>query len=594
MEFSYSLLLRTVFLGLILDSGLGVGAAACAAEDDKPPQVVSEVVVSSNNESSDPAPQGKIEGPIPLKSLIYPGTERNYWIYIPAQYQADKPACCMIVQDGLQRAREWRLPEVMDELIHRGEIPVVVGIFVEPGVVPTTKPGGQPRINRSVEYDSLGDSYARFLIEELLPDAGSRVNLSSDPNHRLLAGASSGGICAFNAAWERPNAFRRVLSTIGTFVGLRGGNELPVLVRKMEHKPIRVFLEDGSNDLNIYAGDWWIANQSMLSALRWAGYDVQHSWAEGAGHNSSHAAQIMPDALRWLWRDFPEPIANLPKAQPQRRVDILVPENSWQQISSGHESVDAVTCNSSGVLFFSDSRAGRIFRMGDDNKTRVFKEFPSRVSSMRFGPDERLYVVKENKQIVRISGDGTEEVVVNDQRCHRLATLPEGFYFSDDLKNKIYWSTYGGQVREAASMTDQVAAMIPTPDQAFIFVAPQGQQTILNFMISEDFTLNHRQRYAHLHMPYLETSSGVTAMLVDDQGRLYVASTLGVQVLDQLGRVHLILAKPTRSPITGMVIGGPLRDTLFVSDGQSVHARKIKAKGVDSFAAPITPPKPQL
>jgi len=594
MELRYLATNRQIILALFMVFGMGYRTAFSMIDQEKQPECVSGEAASSIEATRTQMERGKIEGPIPLKSLIYPGTERNYWIYIPAQYQADKPACCMIVQDGLQRAKDWRLPEVLDDLIQRGEIPVVVGIFVEPGVVPSAKSGGQPRFNRSVEYDSLGDTYARFLIEELLPDAGSRVNLSSDPNHRLIAGASSGGICAFNAAWERPNAFRRVLSTIGTFVGLRGANELPVLIRKMEPKPIRVFLEDGSDDLNIYAGDWWIANQSMLSALQWAGYDVQHNWAEGGRHDSQHAAMIMPEALRWLWRDFPEPIATASQAGSQRRIDIMVPENSWQQISSGHESVDAVTCNTAGVLFFSDSRAGRIYRLGDDNKTRVFKEFPSRVSSMRFGPDENMYVVKENKQIVRINSEGVEEIIVNDQRCHRLATLPEGFYFTDDIKNKIFWSTYAGLVREAASLTDQPAAMTPTPDQAFLYVAQQGQQSVQNFMISQDFTLNHRQRFAHLHMPYLEPSSGVSAMLVDDQGRLYVASSLGIQVLDQLGRVHLILSKPTRSSITGMVIGGALRDTLFVSDGQSVHARKLKIKGVDSFAAPITPPKPQL
>ena len=538
MELTYRPWIRLSFWILLCGSS-ALEVIGHADEEPLRSESLSEMAVKQD------IPKGEIQGPIPLKSLIYPGTERNYWIYIPAQYQADLPACTMIVQDGLRRAQEWRLPEVLDELIHSGDIPVMVGIFVEPGVVPGVKPGSQPRFNRSVEYDSLGDTYARFLIEELLPDAGSRVNLSSDPNHRLIAGASSGGICAFNAAWERPNAFRRVLSTIGTFVGLRGGNELSVLVRKMEPKPIRVFLEDGSNDLNIYAGDWWISNQSMLSALQWAGYDVHYSWSEGGGHDSKHAATIMPEALRWIWRDFPEPIATAPNASTPRRVDIMVSDSSWQQVSSGHESVDAVTCNAAGVLFFSDSRAGRIYRMGDDSKIRVFKEFSSRVSAMRFGPDEKLYVVKDNKQVVRLNNEGVEEVIVNDQRCHRLATLPEGFYFSDDIKNKIFWSTYTGQVREAAGLTDSPVAMTPTPDQAFLYVAQQNQQSILNFLISEDFTLNHRQRFAHLHMPYLESLSGVTAMLPDDQGRLYVASNLGIQVLDQLGRVHLILNRPT-------------------------------------------------
>ena len=253
------------------------------------------------------------------------------------------------------------------------------------------------------------------------------------------------------------------------------------------------FLEDGSNDLNIYAGDWWIANQRCCLHC------------DGLATTLSTVGQRVADIIRnmlrklcpkprWIWRDFPEPIATAPNATSQRRVDVMVPESAWQQVSSGHESVDAVTCNAAGVLFFSDSRAGRIYRMGDDSKTRVFKEFSSRVSAMRFGPDEKLYVVKDNKQIVRLNNEGVEEVIVNDQRCHRLATLPEGFYFSDDIKNKIFWSTYSGQVREAASLADSPVAMTPTPDQAFFYVAQQNQQSILSFLISDDFTLNHRQR----------------------------------------------------------------------------------------------------
>ncbi len=539
-------------------------------------------------------PVGKLEGPISLKSNIFPGTQRDYWLYVPSQYEADKPACLLVVQDGLNRAKEWRLPEVMDNLIHAGEMPVTIGIFVDPGVVPAAKEGVQPRYNRSFEYDSLGDTYARFLIEELLPDAVSRYNISSDPNHRAIAGASSGGVCAFNVAWERPDAFRRVISTIGTFVGLRGANELPVLVRKTEPKPIRVFLQDGDDDLNIYAGDWWLANQEMLSALEWSGYDVEHRWAEGGGHNGKHAASIMPEALRWLWRNFPEPILARSNVSHRPNMDLLIEGADWQQMSSGHESVDAMTCNFAGVLYFSDSRSGRTFWLDEENKTRVFKELPGRVSAMRFGPDDKLYVVRDNKHIVRIDTGGNEETIVKDQRCHRLVTLPDGFYFTDDVANKIYWSTYAGKLHEAAGLSDCPVALVPTPDQAFVYVATQGQQSILNFMVSADYTLSHRQRLGYLHLAYLEPSSKVSAMVADEQGRIFVASDLGIQVMDQLGRVNRILNKPSSHPITGIVIGGQLRDTLFVSDGTAVYSRKLKIKGVDSYAPPVTPPVPQL
>ena len=252
-----------------------------------------------NSVRQDGVPEGSIEGPFEWRSEIFPGTVRNYSIYVPAQYDPAEPACVFVVQDGLNRANGWKLPVVMDNLIHQGDMPVTIGIFISPGVVPAPHENAQPRFNRSFEYDGMGDRYARFLLEEILPEVSKTWNLSDDPNDRSIAGASSGAICAFTVAWERPDEFRRVLSTIGTYVGLRDGNAYPVLIRKHEPKPIRVFLQDGTNDLNLYGGSWWVANQDMLSALEFAGYDVHHEWGEG-GHNGQHSTAIMPDALRWL------------------------------------------------------------------------------------------------------------------------------------------------------------------------------------------------------------------------------------------------------------------------------------------------------
>ena len=193
-------------------------------------------------------------------------------------------------------------------------MPVTIGVFVMHGRVKAVQPGALDRFNRSFEYDGLGDDYARFLLEELLPEVekqttsdGRPIRLSNDGNDRGIGGSSSGAICAFTAAWERPDAFRRVFSAIGTYVGLRGGNVYPTLIRKYEPKPIRIFLQDGSDDLNIYGGDWWMANQEMERALTFAGYEVNHVWGDG-GHNGKHATEIFPDAMRWLWKDWPAPV----------------------------------------------------------------------------------------------------------------------------------------------------------------------------------------------------------------------------------------------------------------------------------------------
>src|SRR6266850_7487854 len=246
------------------------------------------------------------------KSKVFPGTTRDYWIYVPAQYKPEKAACVYVGQDGIR----FEAPNVFDNLIHKKQMPVTIGVFVMPGVVKAADTNlALDRFNRSYEYDGLGDSYVRFLLEELLPEVetkkttdGRPIRLSHNSNDRAIGGGSSGAIAAFTAAWERPDAFTRVFSSIGTFVDLRGGSRYPTLIRKYEPKPIRVFLQDGSNDHNIYGGDWWMANQSMERALVFAGYEVEHTWGDG-GHTGKQATAVFPDAMRWLWKDWPKQVA---------------------------------------------------------------------------------------------------------------------------------------------------------------------------------------------------------------------------------------------------------------------------------------------
>jgi enterochelin esterase family protein len=212
----------------------------------------------------------------------------------------------MIFQDGRNYANtngQFRVTTVFDNLIHKKEMPVTIGIFINPGEVPATETGNKVRSNRSFEYDSLGDLYARFLLEEILPEVGRKYNLTRDPEGRAIGGISSGGICAWTVAWERPDAFRKVLSHVGSFTNIRGGHAYPALIRKTEKKPIRIFLQDGSGDLDNLHGNWPLANQEMAAALKFAGYDYKFEFGDG-GHNGKHGGAILPDSLRWLWRDY--------------------------------------------------------------------------------------------------------------------------------------------------------------------------------------------------------------------------------------------------------------------------------------------------
>ena len=250
-------------------------------------------------------PQGEIYPGRWVSSKVYPGTQRDYWIYVPKQYDGSEPACVMIFQDGrgyVDKQGPSPVPIVFDNLIHKQEMPVTIGIFINPGTIPPSEPGQAPRRNRSFEYDTLSDQYARFLIEEILPMAGKRFHLTDDPERRAICGISSGGICAFTAAWERPDYFRKVLSHVGSFTNIRGGHVYPNLIRKTEKKPLRVFLQDGSNDLDNLHGSWPLANQRMAAALKFKGYDHRFEFGEG-GHNRIHGGALLPESLRWLWRD---------------------------------------------------------------------------------------------------------------------------------------------------------------------------------------------------------------------------------------------------------------------------------------------------
>jgi enterochelin esterase family protein len=252
-------------------------------------------------------PKGKISQHT-CSSKIFPHTVRDYWVYVPAQYDSKEPACVMVFQDGksyVDRKGQFRVPTVFDNLIHKKEIPVMVGIFIMPGRIPA-KDGQKEISNRSFEYDTLSNQYATFLAKEILPEVGKKLSLRKDAAGRGICGISSGGICAFTVAWQRPDLFSKVLSHVGSFTNIRGGDVYPGIIRrtKAKPKPIRVFLQDGSQDLDNQFGNWPLANQQMAKALRYAEYDYRFEYGDG-GHNGKHGGAILPDSLRWLWRDTP-------------------------------------------------------------------------------------------------------------------------------------------------------------------------------------------------------------------------------------------------------------------------------------------------
>ncbi len=559
------------------------------------------LVRGDETQQADAVPKGEVIHEKLDHSKIFPGTVRDYWIYVPKQYDPAKPACLYVNQDGIQ----YNAPAVFDELIHKKEIPVLIGVFVRPGQVPAQSPDALDRFNRSLEYDGLGDAYARFLVEELLPEVerkttadGRPIKLSRDANDRAIGGASSGAICAFTAAWERPDAFRRVFSAIGTYVGMRGGNVYPTLIRKFEPKPIRVFLQDGSSDLNIYGGDWWMANQEMERALIFAGYEVNHDWGTG-GHNGEHATKLFPDAMRWLWKDWPKPVQAGRGSQQLR--EILIPGEEWTLVADGYRFTEGPAPNAQGEVFFNDIPSSKAYKIDLEGKVSVFIADTKQANGQSFGPDGRLYAVATGAgQVLSYDSAGKSTVVAEGIRGNDLVVRHDGGIYVTNPGgggggggSKVWYISPDGKKREVDQGLRFPNGVTLSPDQTLLYVADFASHWVYSYQVQRDGSLLDKQRFFHLHSPDTADESGADGMRVDRNGRLYVATRMGIQVCDQAGRVNCIIPTPN-GRVANLCFGGADFQTLYATCGDRVFKRKVKVKGANAYEPPIKPAKPQL
>jgi sugar lactone lactonase YvrE/enterochelin esterase-like enzyme len=546
-------------------------------------------------------PKGTVEKFAFADSKIFPGTVHDFWVYVPAQYDPATPACVFVGQDGIQN----NAPVVFDNLIAKKEMPVTIGIFVSPGVVKAGDTNALNRFNRSYEYDGLGDNYARFLLEELFPEVerkttrdGKPVRLSKNGNDRCIGGASSGAICAFTAAWERPDAFSRVFSAIGTYVGLRGGEIYPTLIRKFEPKPIRVFLQDGSNDLNIYGGDWWMANQTMERALTFAGYEVKHVWGEG-GHNGKQAAALFPDAMHWLWQDWPQPV-KAGQSQNAYLKEILIPGEEWQRVAQGYQFTEGPAVNASGEVFFNDVPNSKTYKVGLDGRVSEFLNDTKRGDGQGFGPDGRLYAVAGAEQkIIAYDAQGKGTAIAEGFRGNDLVVRHDGLIYVTEpgwdgtSPSKVLLIKPNGEKQVVDTGLKFSNGITLSPDQSLLYVDDTKSHWVYSYQIQPDGRLAAKQRYFWLHIPDAADDSGADGMRCDREGRLYVATRMGIQVCDQAGRVECILPTPN-GRVANLTFGGENFDTIFAVCGGEIFKRKVKAKGALSFQPPIKPPPPRL
>lgn len=550
----------------------------------------------------DGVPQGKVEQMPPLESKIFAGTTRDWSIYVPAQYKESEPAALMIFQDG-ERMRDvkgrWRIPTVFDNLIARGDMPPTIAVFINPGQDKTKPPMSNKFSNRSYEYDSLGDRYVRFLLEEILPEVEQKYRISADPNQRAIGGSSSGAICAFTAAWERPDQFRKVYSNVGSFTNLRGGNVYPALVRKTEPQPLRVYMADTSGDVDNAFGSWPWANQRMASALKYMGYDVRFDWAEGYAHNADFGSSKFPDAMKWLWRKEP----HTPEYDTRgdlggdlTLLKLLVPGESWEEVAENLGFADALCADQEGNLYYCDMKAPAVYRVSaaDGQQTIIAKES---VSGLEFSPDGKLLYAcqgAKNRVISIDPASGEVKTVAEGVKPNDLAVTRDGFVLITETApgQVTAIDPRSGQAEVVATGINKPNGIALSNDGGTLAVSEFGGEFAWMFRVNAAGKLDAAMPNMALRRPidpqgefkfnepppYQAASRG-DGLAVDKAGRYYITSALGVQIFDPTGRPCGLLRKPDADqPLTTCILAGPEHSTLYIAHGAKIYRRQLTVK----------------
>src|SRR5438105_4193044 len=592
-------------------------------------------------------PTGSLTKHVLAPGKFFPGTPHNYQVYVPAGYDRNRAIPYMIFLDGSGYAgNNVRVPVVLDNLIAKRDVPPMIAIFVDPGVMPALSDEAQNRYERIFEYDSLTPRFANFLIDELVPEVGKSYNLSKDANHRAVAGIRTGGVGAFVSAWNRPDQFRRVITWVGSFGNFRGADRLPGLIRRTEPRPIRVFMQTGRQDLVNYAGSWYLENPRMAAALEFAGNDVRIELGED-GHSNRHGASMLPETLRWLWRDYPQPIAvREPQAGAGRGIfaelvphrELLPPPSNpareggagrggqpatpppaagrgggprgavyaliyrdkpWEQIGGVYKSVASPAVDKDGNVFFADLAENKIYKSDAARSVAVFRENTRGARALRFGADGRLYATQlAAGRLVSYGPSGDEKVVAQNIHANDLAlTKSGGIYFVDtaqkivgyiDVKRQHRIVYGGGEIMKPSALT-------LTPDQAMLLVGDGMDRYQWSFQIAADGSLVNGEPFQRLEMPEEGLFSGVGGLTVDSLGYMWATSAMGIQVCEQPGRCTNILNKPefTATPITDIAFGGPGRSWLYVTQGGKLFRRDTKRTGAVPWQ-PVKPPQPGL
>ena len=491
------------------------------------------------------------------ESLRYPGTEREVLVYVPQQYRDSAPACLLVCMDGIL----YDATTVLDNLIASGEMPVTIGVFINPGVV-YDEDRNVVRYNRCKEFDSTDDNWAQFIEQEVLPQVralktqdGQAINISSDPNDCAITGASSGGIAAFTAAWNRPDMFSRVYTTVGTFVAMRGGHEYPAIVRKTEPKPLRIYMQDGWYDVwNPIFGEWFEYNLLMESAFNFAGYEAFHVWNRG-NHSIKYGTLAFPDAMRWLWKGYPARV-NKGTSNNGMLQAILDPAYDWLALPISSTIDGDIYPAAEGKIVFASGN--QVCQVNSDGQLQVVSTLKSGERLMGEGLSLRSNTLYKNGR----------KVAEGLRACQAVQELAGGKYVAlcdASVKSNDIVSV----------LSEGTRALAVAPDYRFCVSVQENTHHLISTIMDKKGHMLYSESFYFLH----DLSNGTLAtsgnVAFDMEGNLYVATPMGVQVADHNGRVRAILSLPAGG-VDALAFSGQY---LYVRCGQKLYVRKMKAIG---------------
>ncbi len=492
-------------------------------------------------------------------SSLYPGTEREILVYVPQQYRDTAPACLLVCMDGIL----YDATTVLDNLIASGEMPVTIGVFINPGVV-YDENNQVVRYNRCKEFDSTDDTWAQFIEQEVLPQVrklqtkdGRSIILSTDPNDCAITGASSGGIAAFTVAWNRPDMFSRVYTTVGTFVAMRGGHEYPAIVRKTEPKALRIYMQDGWYDVwNPIFGEWFEYNLLMESAFNFAGYEAFHHWNRG-NHSIKYGTLAFPDAMRWLWKGYP---ARVRKGTSNNGMlqTILDAQSDWTSLPISIPIESDIFATSDGNVVFASK--GVVYQLDHEGNLKEISRLKTGDQLMGDGLVLRANTLYKNG--VKVA-DGL-------RGCQAVQELNDGQYVA--LCNESVKSTKSVRVLSSGERSLAVS-----PDYRLCVTVQANTHHLISTIMTADGKMQYSEPFYYMHDLSNGTLKTAGNMAFDTLGNLYVATAMGVQVADHNGRVRAILSLPTGG-VQSLAFAGKY---LYVVSGERIFVRQMKVEGAN-------------